>query len=215
MTLHSPAPAAPGLLPLRMRLAVAGARLATVAGVWLASATLLGAQAQSATYDVIAYFTASGWMGDATGPHAQQHVSWNNGWTTNCHSTDGVCVKVTYTPGDSGWGGIYLQYPAGNWGALPGRNLSGYRKLTFWARADSGGVVEFKAGGIYDPRLKYRDSFEVSKGAVSLGRDWRLIEMDLTGRDLTSVIGGFAWVASKGANPRGTTFYLDDVEYVK
>lgn len=168
------------------------------------------------TFFVLKNFLPSGWMGDGRGPAGQRHIRWNYG-ETNCHNKSGdVCVQVTYTPGDSGWGGMYLQYPVSNWGEFPGRaDLKGYRRLSFWSRADSGGVVEFKAGGIYDPRFKNRDSFEVSLGAKALTRTWQHFEIDLSKENLESVIGGFAWIATKGANRRGVTFYLDEIVYLR
>lgn len=165
--------------------------------------------------DVLAYFIPSGWMGDGADVHARDHVTWNSGWLTNCHG-EPPCVKVTYTAGRQGWAGIYLQSQNSNWGQFPGRDLSGFRRLSFWARADSATAptaVEFKAGGIYDPRRPYRDSFEISLGSVVLTPVWRRFSIDLAGANLTSVIGGFAWVATGAANPRGVSFVLADLVY--
>jgi hypothetical protein len=39
--------------------------------------------------------------------------------------------------------------------------------------------------------------------------------IDLTGKDLKSVGGGFGWVANASNNPNGAIFYLDDVKYDK
>jgi hypothetical protein len=44
---------------------------------------------------------------------------------------------------------------------------------------------------------------------------WREFSIDLTGKDLTHLIGGFAWVASADSNPGGVTFYLDDNRFEK
>ena len=86
--------------------------------------------------------------------------------------------------------------------------------MTFWARGENGGeVVEFKAGGIDGPSTKHKDSFVVTTGAITLGAEWRQYTLNLAGQDLSSVIGGFCWIASKNRNPDGLIFYLDDIQY--
>ena len=74
-------------------------------------------------------------------------------------------------------------------------------------------MVEFKAGGIHDRTKRYKDSFEVSLGRIPLTREWQQHRINLEGKDLSSVIGGFCWVASQPANPDGLTFYLDDIRF--
>src|SRR5215831_1674686 len=53
--------------------------------------------------------------------------------------TGPTSVQIDYRPQRSsglGWAGIYFLYPDGNWGRLPGRNLTGATRLTFWGCAD-------------------------------------------------------------------------------
>jgi hypothetical protein len=84
--------------------------------------------------------------------------------------------------------------------------------LVFWAKGETGNErVEFKAGGIDAPGKPYRDSFEKSLGTVRLDTQWTRYELDLTGEDLSSVIGGFCWVATARSNPNGLTFYIDSI----
>jgi hypothetical protein len=72
--------------------------------------------------------------------------------------------------------------------------------------------VEFKAGGIENSSKKYHDSFEVTLGRVTLTREWKQYQIDLSGADLSSVIGGFCWVASADYNSGAKmTFFLDDI----
>lgn len=163
-------------------------------------------------FDVLANFVASGHMGD--GERNRGSIIWNDGWSQNCH-TPPTCVKVVYRPGSVGWAGIYLQNKDGNWGQFPGRDMRGYSKITFYARADSVAMVEFKAGGIHDPARPHRDSFETSIGVVRLGPAWARFELDLTNENLSSVIGGFAWIAKAVSNPGGAIFYLDEIFFEK
>jgi hypothetical protein len=170
-------------------------------------------EAQQSKLDVTALFVASGWMGD--GEQGTKYIQLSEAWRKNPHSTP-TCIKVVYSPGPNGFAGIYWQNKPNNWGDKPGENYSqaGYRKLTFWARGESGGeVVEFKAGGIDTPGKPYKDSFEVTTGKISLDSNWHSYTIDLENADLSSVIGGFCWVAARSASPKGLTFYIDDVYY--
>lgn len=170
-------------------------------------------QAESDHLDVALNFVASGWIGD--GEKGTKYVSLSEGWKRSCHS-EPLCIKVSYKPGPVGWAGIHWQNHPDNWGGKPGNNFkkSGYQRLTFWARGENGNeIVEFKAGGIDSLGKKYRDSFEKTAGKVVLTKEWTQYAIDLSGADLSSVIGGFAWVATKTANSSGLTFYLDDIRY--
>jgi hypothetical protein len=155
-------------------------------------------------------FIPSGWMGD------WGDISFNDSWTENPHSSP-TCIRITYSAVRSqgeGWAGIYWQYPDKNWGGNPdGRNLTGAKKLTFWARGQKGGEkAEFKVGGISG---KYPDSIQppVSTGVIVLSDKWQQYIIDLKGKDLSHIIGGFVWVTSKSQNPNGSTIYLDDIRY--
>jgi hypothetical protein len=164
-------------------------------------------------FDVLSRFIPAGWMGD--GVQGARYIQFLDGWKQNPHSAP-VCVKITYTPGPRGWAGIYWQNKPNNWGDKPGINLKkyGYTKIAFWVKGEIGGeIVEFRAGGINAPRKEYRDSFDVTLGKVVLEKTWKQYTIDLEGEDLSSVIGGFCWVAARSSNPEGLTFYIDDVHY--
>lgn len=151
-------------------------------------------------------FYPGGFMGD--GEEGAKRIQLNTQWKENCHTVP--CIKVSYEPGSKGWAGVYWQYPDGNWGDQPGRELKGAKSLEFWARGEKGGeLVSFKVGGINGK--KYKDSLESSLGPIELTTEWKRFEIDLGGADTSSVIGAFAWTASKDGNPGGLTFYLDDV----
>jgi len=155
-------------------------------------------------------FFPSGWMGD------WGDITLDDACTDNPHS-EPTCIKITYSAAKSqgkGWAGIYWQYPDSNWGDNPdGRDLTGATKLTFWARGEKGGEkAEFKVGGIDG---KYPDSIQppVSTGVIVLSDKWQQYTIDLTGKDLSHVIGGFCWVTNKNQNPYGCTIYLDDIKF--
>ena len=114
---------------------------------------------------------------------------------------------------DQRWSGIYWLNPADNWGTRKGGfDLNGSSKLTFWARGDKGGerIEEFKVGGIVGD---YPDSDVAMIGPVILSREWREYTIDLRGKDLSYISGGFSWAANTNVNPKECVFYLDEIKY--
>lgn len=164
-------------------------------------------------FDIQNRFIASGYIGDG---EYDGYIKLDGACTNNPHSKP-TCIKITYKFGSQRWGGIYWQNKPDNWGNLPGKNFSkkGFTKVTFWAKGESGNeTVEFKSGGIYNASKKFRDSYEESTGRTSLSQEWTKYEIDLDGVDLSSVIGGFCWVASKDFNSQDEIiFYLDDIYF--
>ena len=192
-----------------------------VAVVGLISLSAFEAQAQrKATFPFYIYkdklsrlnhYIASGWMGDYSA------IKLNDNYKEDPYEGK-TCMEWTYsgeaTQGAS-WTGVFWQNPANNWGKIKGGyDLSGAKKLTFWARGEKGGeVVEFKIGGITG---QYSDTAEVTTGPIELTKDWKQYTIDLTGRDLSYIVGGFCWVASATDVPEGgITFYLDEIVYEK
>ena len=137
-------------------------------------------------------------------------------WKENCYSGT-TCMKIVYdvacSKQNQRWAGIYWLNPANNWGQRKGGfNLTGATKLSFWARGELGGerIEEFKIGGIFGD---YPDSDAVSIGPVILTNEWREYIIDLRGKDLSYISGGFSWATNVDVNPENCTFYLDDMKY--
>ena len=146
------------------------------------------------------HYAPSGWMGDfgdlkinqgwAKGVEklaAKDDKSFNKG-KDPASLKDETCIQVTYTAErkqGAGWAGIYWQNPANNWGDKKGGyNLTGYTKLTFWAKGEKGGEVvdKFYMGGITG-QTEEGDSDEGSISPVKLTKDWQKYEISLTGLD--------------------------------
>ena len=127
-----------------------------------------------------------------------------------------TCIQIVYgnkASQGARWAGVYWQNPPNNWGTRPGGfDLTGAKKLTFWARGEKGGerIEEFKIGGITG---EYADSDVAGIGPVKFGKDWQRYTIDLQGKDLSSISGGFCWSTNLEVNPEGVTFYLDDIRY--
>lgn len=156
------------------------------------------------------HFIPAGFMGDFG------DVRINDASTENPYSGK-TALKITYTAkGSQGarWAGVYWQNPANNWGNKDGGiNLEGAVKLKFMARGAKGGerIEEVKMGGIMG---EYSDSDSAAIGPIILTEEWKEYTIDLAGRDMSYIIGGFCWVTNADVNPEGAEFYFDDVRYV-
>jgi len=153
----------------------------------------------------------------------------NENYIINPHSGTSS-IECSFSPQAGSWSGWYFlngyltgtaTKPGLNWGDLPdaGVDLSGSSSLTFWARGSKGGEkVEFFAFGTgYDMNKPYKDSSnKVSTGVVTLSTTWTRYSLDIRGRNLSYVLGGFGWVATAPNNQnQNITFYLDDIQYDK
>ena len=154
------------------------------------------------------HFTPSGWMGDFGA------IQLDEAFTENPHSGT-TCIKIVYTGASTqhqGWAGVYWQDPPNNWGSMPGGyDLTGAKRLTFWARGEMGGErCKFRIGGITGT---YADSDRMQLGPITLSRDWQLFTIPLHDADLSSMSGGFCWIMNAVLNPQGGTIYVDDIRY--
>lgn len=150
------------------------------------------------------HFISSGWMGNAGG------TKMDEGCTNNPHGGR-TCLRVEYSEPAS-WSGIVWQDPANDWGDLPGGyNLTGARKIKFWARGEKGGeVVAFKFG-VLGVDKKFSDTASGDISEVKLNREWTEYTIDLAGKNLSRIKTGFVWtVAGQGGL---VVFFLDDIRY--
>jgi hypothetical protein len=165
--------------------------------------------------DGLNHFIGSGFFGDT----ADLRLTLNDRTSPRVGAT---AMRIDYTPrGSQRFAGIYFQCPANNFGTVAGAgfNLTGARRLTFWARANTPGQAEFKVGGIGrgTPPAAVPDSFgpvSTSPVIVSLGTDWRQFTIDLAGQDLGRTIGGFLFVTNATSqNPGGIVVFLDEIVF--
>ena len=168
-------------------------------------------------------FVSSGFMGDGAMAGAIGMVPAKTGDSTDCNgmrastTAAGSCHAVTYTPpgsGGMGWGGVYWQYPANNWGTKAGFTVpAGAKKVTFQARGLHGGEkVNFLAGGIQGAGNAYTDSVKASV-TVTLTNAWAPYQIDLSGQSYTQVLGGFGWTMVATDAAAGGAFFVDDIEW--
>jgi hypothetical protein len=154
--------------------------------------------------DTPANYVPSGWMGNTEAIRLDPKCSDNP-------REGSVCLRCEFSAKD-GWGGVVWQSPANDWGDIPGGyDLSGARKLTFWARGAKGGeTVSFSFGVLADPK-PFPDTAKASLEAITLTAEWQQFEIPVTGKDLTRIKTGFIWTAAGSGSP--TVFYLDSVRW--
>jgi len=150
------------------------------------------------------HYIPSGWMGNA------KATKMDDGCATNPHGGQ-TCLKFEYTATDN-WSGIVWQDLVNDWGDQAGGwNLTGAKKLKFWARGEKGDeVVSFKFG-ILGSDKKFSDSANGEMPDVKLTKDWTEYSIDLAGKDLTRIKTGFCWSLAGQSSP--VVFYLDDIRF--
>ena len=96
-------------------------------------------------------------------------------------------------------------------GQAPGGwNLTGARKLAFWARGDKGGeLVSCFKFGVLGTGNKFHDTASGSLNAVRLTTDWKRYSIDVSDKDLSCIKTGFAWIVVGQGKP--VVFYVDDI----
>jgi len=156
------------------------------------------------------HYVPSGFMPDG------KCLNFNDRWQETCKEGS-TCMRIEYdlecSRDGQRWAGIYWLNPPNNWGSRKGGfDLKGATKLTFWARGEAGGeqIEEFTVGGITGD---YPDSDKIVFGPVILSSEWKQYTVDLRGKDLAYISGGFAWATNEEVNGDSCIFYLDDIKY--
>ncbi len=150
------------------------------------------------------HYIPSGWMGKTSA------IKMNLGWVENPHSAPS-CMQFQFNSA-ADWGGIVWQDPADDWGDRDGGwNLTGAKKLVFWARGEQGGeVVSFKFG-VLGREKNFFDSASGGLAGVTLTKTWKEYTIDLTNQNLARIKTGFGWSLAGQGHP--VRFYLDDIRF--
>ena len=150
------------------------------------------------------HYAASGSMGN------MKAAKVDDGCRSNPHSGT-TCIRIEYKD-DGDWAGVAWQDPANDWGTAPGGwNLTGAKKLVFWARGDKGGEIAGFKFGILESDKKYPDSATGGLDGVELTTEWKEYSIDLTGKDLSCLKTGFVWTVVGQGKP--VVFFLDDIRF--
>ncbi len=171
---------------------------------------------ESESYSITDHYTPCGWMG--CGELDVGLIDLEESWTKNTQSGD-KCIKITFENCEEKKGsGIYWINNKGdsecNWGETPGNDLSpkNFTTLSFWVRGEKGGErIKFGIGGVKGANKLYKDSLDAQLFA-NLTTDWTEYKINISKKNLSSVIGGFYWYSANTDNIDGGIFYLDGVE---
>ncbi len=166
-------------------------------------------------------FLPTGWMPDGQG------ITQSTAETDSPH-TKPHCLRLGCQLSAKPWVGIYFLLE-GEWEPRGSFNL--IEKLgakqgepivcRFWARSKEKNEkeraqVQFKVGGVTKGQVKDSLKFPVSSPWVKLGPEWKMYEIDLTGKDLSSLVGAFVWVCDRAHNgEKDIGFDLDDIYFVR
>ena len=155
-----------------------------------------------------ATWVPSGWMGDA------KAIRLDPASTQNPQSGE-TSLRCEFTA-SSGWGAVAWQHPAQDWGDQRGGfDLSGARRLIFYARGDSGGEEVSFAFGLIGPEKRYFDTARRSLDKVKLTQEWAQFEIPLADmkstENLTRIKTGFVWTVASSGKP--VVFYLDNIHW--
>ncbi len=153
-----------------------------------------------------AFFT-SGYMGDGERQLITEHAcaAGQRGGKGR-----GRCHKFIYETGpmSMGWGGLYWQYPANNWGKTntPGYLIPpGAKSVAFYAWASaSGPPVTFDIG------ISQADGFQVPSSEVLLSASPKRYVIDLGDVSYEDVVGAFSF-STKVPLTGSSELYLDDI----
>ena len=152
------------------------------------------------------YYAPSGFMGDGAIPGGIT-VADDACAGERAGEGSGVCRSFTWTRGSNGWGGVFWQYPDGNWGDAPGLAIpEGATEVTFYAWGATGDEVINFLVGIGDA-----DGFAAESGGIALSTAPTRYSVSLDDMAVgAEVVGAFGWVTDTGD---GATFTVDDIQW--
>ena len=161
-------------------------------------------------------FIPSGWMPDGDG------ITQNTSETDTPHSGK-HCLRLHCQLSKKPWVGIYFLLK-GEW--EPDETFNLFEKLDarqgdpikcrFWARTADKMSVQFKVGGVRKGKVRDSLVFPAATRHTKLTPEWKMYEIDLTGKDLSSLVGGFVWVCDDAHNGgKDVSFDLDTIYFVK
>lgn len=166
--------------------------------------------------DTPGQFAPTGFMPDGMG------LSQSTSESDTPHS-EPHCLRLYCQLSEKPWVGIYFLHE-GEWEPREAVNLFDELKAEkgdpvvcrFWARSRDGASVQFKVGGVTKGNVKDSLTFPVPSKWIELGSEWKMYELDMTGKDMRSLVGGFTWACDRAHNRNADiTFDLDDIYFVR
>ncbi|MBN1384597.1 MAG: hypothetical protein JW983_06955 [Elusimicrobia bacterium] len=149
------------------------------------------------------------------GPSNGASLTVNSVTTSPAYGTS--CYEIAYNKAAETWAGIAFHY-SGTWGGEGDKNLSGYTKFSFQAKAASNNTkVSFYVGcGSDAPSATDTGGADLTPKPATLTTSWQEFTIYLTGQNLSEINTLFAFVIAEGDNPgiaSPVTFYIDELRY--
>ena len=165
--------------------------------------TILDELGKQATAEGVPFYVPSGFMGSTDALAVVEDCKDDPKFGSHC-------TKVTYSKtGD--WGGVVWQDSENNWGEQPGGfDLTGAKKLTFWAKGNKGGEVVKFGFGVIGQDQPYFDTAK-KEIPITLTKEWKEYEISTEEEDLRRIKTGFFFSLAGQGSP--LEFYLDRVTY--
>jgi hypothetical protein len=161
-------------------------------------------------------FIPAGWMPDGAG------LSQSTSERESPHSAP-HCLRLYCQLSQKPWVGIYFLHE-GAWEPQEAVNLfhelhaeKGDRIVCrLWARSQDQTSVQFKVGGVTKGKVKDSLVFPIASPWIRLEPEWKMYEIDITGKDVRSLVGGLVWTCDRQHNQSADiTFDLDDIYFVR
>ena len=150
-------------------------------------------------------YSATGRMGN------KGDLQFDQGWDIDPH-TGSTCIYVRYASSED-WVTVAWQHPGHNWGEVVGGfDLTKARKLTFWAKGETGReTVEFMVGMEQAQSAVSRDSLRTTTGPIRLKKEWKKYTIPIEEMDRSRLITGFLFRIEGQGKP--VVFFLDDIQF--
>eukprot|EP00923_Selenidium_pygospionis_P009126 GHVN01015608.1.p1 GENE.GHVN01015608.1~~GHVN01015608.1.p1 ORF type:complete len:303 (-),score=26.79 GHVN01015608.1:80-988(-) len=148
-------------------------------------------------------YVPSGWMGSTDAIKVNERCQTEPKFGSHC-------IECKFSKADN-WGGVAWMGPEGDWGdQLGGLDLTGAKKMTFWARGLDGGEQVKFGFGLLGREKKYFDTGKDNM-KIKLTKEWKQYSLDVGGKDLTRIKTGFYWTVAGQGKP--VTFFLDKIMF--
>ncbi|MFM7024325.1 MAG: hypothetical protein ACKOXB_15240 [Flavobacteriales bacterium] len=148
-------------------------------------------------------YPLNGFMGSNNG----QSMTIDHLCTENPHSGK-HCLSITFD-GSESWSGNVM-FASTPWKSNIGKDLSGYKRLTFWTRCNQKGL----GNGQIHMGMKTNGNDFYGQFFNYTSTEWRKITITLPGT-VNSTLINYLFEYSQNAPVAGSTIYLDDIRYEK
>lgn len=124
-----------------------------------------------------------------------------------------TCMELTFSANGDRFGGFFWQFPADNFGAMPGLQIApGATQVRFRAWGDTGSeTVKFGVG--IDNDQPNSDGFNVETDVLTLTTEPTEYSIDISGVTYDRVVGAFAWIVEDMDGQGTTRFFIDNIEW--